>query len=112
MKNHSALEIVLIKNFFSTGSRLTTAEAWIEHLEVKIFLCQIFKTFLTKSLFQALHPRTDDSTNEKPLDVISELDETILDDEKLPRSYSRGDLQREKDDMLKVKKVCCRSIKS
>lgn len=57
---------------------------------------------------QTLQLKSDDNTNEKPLDAISELDETILEDEKF-QSQSRGDLQREQDDILKVKKVCGRS---
>lgn len=66
------------------------------------------RTFI-EQILQTLQLKSDDSTGEKPLDMISELDETILEDEKLPQFYSQGELQREKDDILKVKKVCCRS---
>lgn len=47
--------------------------------------------------------RIDDTLGEKPpLDVISEIDESILDDDRLPSSA----IEREHNDIIKVKKVC------
>jgi hypothetical protein len=43
-----------------------------------------------------------DDTVDNQLDVISEIDETMLDDEKIPASA----MERERNDIIKVKKVC------
>lgn len=47
----------------------------------------------------------DDTVSEKPppaTDIISEIDESILDDDKTPSSA----VERERNDIIKVKKVC------
>lgn len=79
-------EILALENL-APGARLTTAEAWVEHLE-------------------NMQLKVDDMTSDKPpLDVISEIDESILDDEKTPASA----MERERNDIVKVKNVCtCR----
>lgn len=76
-------EILAMENL-APGSRLTTAEAWVEHLE-------------------NMQLKVDDMSSDKPpLDVISEIDESILDDEKPPASA----MERERNDIVKVKNVC------
>lgn len=47
--------------------------------------------------------RIDDTRSDKAsLDVISEIDDSLLDEEKLPPSA----MERERNDIVKVKKVC------
>jgi hypothetical protein len=75
---------ILAQENLSPGSRLTTAEAWVQHLE-------------------NMQLKVDDMTSDKPpLDVISEIDESILDEEKVPASA----LERDRNDIVKVKNVC------
>lgn len=76
-------EILAMENL-APGSRLTTAEAWVEHLE-------------------NMQLKVDDMTSDKPpMEVISEIDESTLDDEKVPASA----MERERNDIVKVKNVC------
>lgn len=44
----------------------------------------------------------DTSTDKAASDVISEIDESLLDEDKLPPSA----MERERNDIVKVKKVC------
>lgn len=90
-------EILAIETL-SPGSRLTTAEAWVDHLE-------------------NMHLKVDETMDDRhssTMDAISEIDEVILDD-KLPPSTqqsldrlqtSHSTLERERNDIMKVKKVC------
>jgi hypothetical protein len=76
-------EILALENLAS-GARLVTADAWVAHLE-------------------NIQLKVDDISNDKPLlDVISEIDESVLDDEKRPTSA----IERERSDIVKVKNVC------
>ena len=78
---------ILAQENLSPGSRLTTAEAWVEHLE-------------------NIQLKIDDMMSDKPpLDVISEIDETVLDDDKLQQLPSSAN-EKERNDIIKVKKVC------
>lgn len=90
-------EILAIESL-SPGSRLTTAEAWVEHLE-------------------SMHLKLDEALEEKnptaALDIISEIDEMILDDNTSSSQLSlkqiqtsQSSLDRERSDIMKVKKVC------
>lgn len=96
---------ILAHENLSPGSRLTTAEAWVEHLEVNK---AIFPGFSTPANFPSLSLQNmqltiDDMMVDKPtLDVISEIDESILEDDKAPPSA----VERERNDIIKVKKVC------
>lgn len=75
---------ILAHENIAPGSRLTTAEAWVDHM-------------------QNMQLHVDETITEKPpMDVISEIEETILDDEKVPASA----VERERNDIIKVKKVC------
>lgn len=98
-------EILAVENL-SPGSRLTTAEAWVEHLEVKSSYLSKNTSVLSRdssSLFQNMQQRIDDTISEKhPVDVVSEIDESIVDDDKSPPSAT----ERERNDIMKVKKVC------
>lgn len=78
---------ILAQENLSPGSRLTTAEAWVQHLE-------------------NMQLRVDDMSSDKPpLDVISEIDESFLDELSTPSTA--GD--RDRNDIVKVKNVCtCR----
>ncbi|CRK94445.1 CLUMA_CG007952, isoform A [Clunio marinus] len=73
-------EHILTLENLSPGSRLTTAEAWVEHLE---------KLQLTVD---------DTITDRQQLDVISELDETILEDEK----DLLTEVDQERNDIMKL----------
>lgn len=77
-------EILAIENL-APGARLTTSEAWMQHLE-------------------SIHLKVDDISGDKPsMDVISELEEELtLDEEKLPSSA----IDRDTNDIVKVKNVC------
>jgi hypothetical protein len=44
----------------------------------------------------------DDTADQPQLDVISEIEESILEDERIPASA----MERERNDIMKVKKVC------
>lgn len=62
-----------------------------------------------------MHLKVDDLMDEKTsssqMDVISEIDEVILDDKPSPPSSDRlqtshSAIERERNDIMKVKKVC------
>lgn len=82
-------EILSIENS-SPGARLTTAEAWVEHLET-------------------MHLSVDDNVsiliNDSSESVHDDLDESVLVDSKVISAVSR-----EKSDIVKVKKVCVHVI--
>lgn len=90
-------EILAIESL-SPGSRLTTAEAWVEHLES-----------MQLKLDEVLDEKNSQSS---ALDVISEIDELILDDNGSSQlslqhiQTSQTSLDRERSDIMKVKKVC------
>lgn len=56
------------------------------------------------SFSQNMQLSVDDTITEKPskTDIISEIDESIMDEEKVPSSA----IERERNDIIKVKKVC------
>lgn len=90
-------EILAIESL-SPGSRLTTAEAWVEHLE---------------SMHLKLDEPLEDKNPTSALDIISEIDEMILDDNTSSSQLSlkqiqtsQSSLDRERSDIMKVKKVC------
>lgn len=82
-------EILLIENS-SPGARLTTAEAWVEHLET-------------------MHLSVDDNVsvliNDSSDSMHDDLDESVLVDSKVISAVTR-----EKSDIVKVKKVCVHVI--
>lgn len=79
-------EILSLENS-SPGSRLTTAEAWVEHLETMHLSVDDNVSVLINDSSDAMH---------------DDLDESVLVDSKNVISA----VSREKNDIVKVKKVC------